>query len=370
MGLIGFSFGIDPPGFRIRVRPKAVCHYSSTLVEKGAGLASASPRDALREGRWVKLICGASMDDVPFVETLCEIYTLAGVDCIDCAADPAVVGAVLAGIESANGILAAHNLRPTRPFVMVSVNDGEDPHFRKAVFDPLKCPADCSRPCERVCPTNAISTAGVSERLCYGCGRCLRSCPLGLIIADTYVRSPEEMIKLLQNYPIDAIEIHTLPTHVDEFATLWSSIGSWVLQELKLVAVSFPDSDDLEEEIQVRSEVLNVGDRADVIWQTDGQPMSGDVGRGMAAKSVRLAQKVLQLLETLSIPGFVQLAGGTNDATVELMQKRAIYGKAAGVAFGGFARKTTLNALQISPNHALDSAIRLLEPIKAHRNGD
>ncbi|KAJ8903328.1 hypothetical protein NDN08_004436 [Rhodosorus marinus] len=370
MGLTGFCFGISPPGFRNSGHPKAVCHYSSALVEKGAGLVSASPRDALLEGRWVKLICGASMDDVPFVETLSELYTLAGVDCIDCAADPAVVGAVLAGIESANGVRAAHKLAPTRPFVMVSVNDGEDPHFRKAVFDPLKCPSDCPRPCERVCPTNAISTMGVSERLCYGCGRCLRTCPLGLIIADTYVRSPEDMIELLRNYPIDAIEIHTLPSHMDEFTALWSSIGSWVLEELKLVAVSFPDSDHLEEEIQVRSEVLNVGDQADVVWQTDGQPMSGDVGRGMAAKSVRLAKKVLQLGESLSIPGFVQLAGGTNDATVELMQKNAIYGKAAGVAFGGFARKVTLNALQISPDHALESAIGLLEPIKAPLNGD
>ena len=48
------------------------------------------------------------------------------VDCIDCAADVAVVSAVNEGIKSARDI----GLR--RPWVMISVNDDEDLHFRKA----------------------------------------------------------------------------------------------------------------------------------------------------------------------------------------------------------------------------------------------
>jgi Fe-S-cluster-containing hydrogenase component 2 len=49
------------------------------------------------------------------------------VDCIDCAADMAVVSAVNDGIEVARDIM---DLR--RPWVMISVNDDEDLHFRKA----------------------------------------------------------------------------------------------------------------------------------------------------------------------------------------------------------------------------------------------
>lgn len=49
------------------------------------------------------------------------------VDCIDCAADISVVKAVNEGIEAAREIV---NLR--RPWVMISVNDDEDLHFRKA----------------------------------------------------------------------------------------------------------------------------------------------------------------------------------------------------------------------------------------------
>ena len=45
-----------------------------------------SPERALAEGRWVKLICGASNQDLPAIADLCAIYGLAGVHCIDVAA--------------------------------------------------------------------------------------------------------------------------------------------------------------------------------------------------------------------------------------------------------------------------------------------
>ena len=41
-------------------------------------LGSLSPERALAEGRWVKLICGASNQDLPAIADLCAIYGLAG----------------------------------------------------------------------------------------------------------------------------------------------------------------------------------------------------------------------------------------------------------------------------------------------------
>eukprot|EP01040_Poterioochromonas_malhamensis_P018348 gene18348-21398_t len=49
--------------------------------------------DSLHSGKWFKLICGASNQEVVTVRNLCLIYTVAGVDCIDVAADRAVVEA-------------------------------------------------------------------------------------------------------------------------------------------------------------------------------------------------------------------------------------------------------------------------------------
>lgn len=53
---------------------------------------------------------------------------MVAVDCIDCAADASVVSAVNEGIEAARDILCG--LR--KPWVMISVNDDKDLHFRKA----------------------------------------------------------------------------------------------------------------------------------------------------------------------------------------------------------------------------------------------
>jgi hypothetical protein len=59
------------------------------------------------------------------------------VDCIDCVADSAVVAAVLEGVAAAQNLavhLNASEMCSTigRPWIMVSINDDEDPHFRKA----------------------------------------------------------------------------------------------------------------------------------------------------------------------------------------------------------------------------------------------
>lgn len=58
------------------------------------------------------------------------------VDCIDCAAEASVVNAVNDGIEAARSIFPVR-----RPWVMISVNDDEDLHFRKAgtFCSPSKC---------------------------------------------------------------------------------------------------------------------------------------------------------------------------------------------------------------------------------------
>lgn len=49
------------------------------------------------------------------------------VDCIDCAAEESVVNAVNEGIRAARAIVPIR-----RPWIMISVNDDKDVHFRKA----------------------------------------------------------------------------------------------------------------------------------------------------------------------------------------------------------------------------------------------
>ncbi len=312
------------------------------------------PLRSLQEGHWFKLICGASYQHLPAIRNLALVYTLAGADCIDVAADPAVILAAKAGIAAARELLAdqapisaqtgfkdrCESPASLGPWLMVSFNDGEDPHFRKAEFDARHCPPDCSRPCETVCPAQAIvfaSQASASDTLtgssptshtptrnaqieaaasgviadrCYGCGRCLPICPIQNIIPRAYVSTPAAIAPLIWESGIDAIEIHTQVGRLADFRRLWAAIAPG-LARLKLVAISCPDGDGLIDYLQALYATITPLPCA-LIWQTDGRPMSGDIGTGATRATLKLGQKVL----AAALPGFVQLAGGTNHHTV------------------------------------------------------
>ncbi|CAI9118969.1 OLC1v1020616C1 [Oldenlandia corymbosa var. corymbosa] len=333
------------------------------VMRSGIPSRITSPHESLRLGNWVKLICGASFEDLADVRNLSLVYTLAGVDCIDCAAEAAVVTAVNEGIEAARAIVPAIH----RPWVMVSVNDDEDPHFRKAEFDPNECPSDCSRPCEVVCPANAIlkeSTSGelqggVQAERCYGCGRCIPICPFDKISVNTYIRDVNTTAELLKRPDVDAIEIHTNGRYAAAFQELWNGLGDSV-DCLRLVAVSMPD---MKESAIVTMNTLYSVMKSNLscinLWQLDGRPMSGDIGRGATRAAIAFA---LSLASTTDRPqGYLQLAGGTNAHTVAGLRKEGLFQTAGisgsermpsapqsssapsaligGIAFGGYARK-------------------------------
>ena len=309
---------------------------------------------ALKAGSWSKLICGASYQDTASIEPLSWVFTLAGVNCIDVCADPAVVAAAERGIQRAG---------TPPPLLMVSLNDDTDPHFRKAHFDPQVCPPDCPRPCERVCPVQAITTAGVDGSRCYGCGRCLELCPYQYITARTYVHRPAAVIALLQNQPIAALEIHTQTGHEHSFAHLWQELQPWV-QRLQVLAISCPDHPQVIPYLWNLYNIITPLPCA-LIWQADGRPMSGDIGAGTTWATIRLAQKILDQ----GPPGFVQLAGGTNQATWPLVQKLNL--PVHGVAYGSYARKLLQPYLQnLDDADILAVAVRTARELIAPKRPD
>jgi Fe-S-cluster-containing hydrogenase component 2 len=279
------------------------------------------PLFSLREGHWFKLICGASFQHLPAVRNLTLAYTLAGADCIDVAADPAVIEAAKDALQVAEELGSAAQARGfgyrSRPWLMVSLNDGEDPHFRKAAFDPALCPVSCPRPCEKICPAQAIvfqnaseGVSGVVDKRCYGCGRCTPVCPSQLIHTRSYVSTPETIAELILQDGVDALEIHTKVGHFSDFQRLWKAIAPWI-NRLKLVAISCPDDEDLIDYLWAIYKLIGPLP-CSLVWQTDGRPMSGDIGIGATRAAVKLSEKVL----AARLPGYVQLAGGTNSHTV------------------------------------------------------
>jgi Fe-S-cluster-containing hydrogenase component 2 len=236
---------------------------------------------------------------------------------------------------------------------MVSLSDGADPHFRKAWFDPRRCPPRCPRPCERVCPASAIDSGGVAVALCYGCGRCLPACPLGLIEERPVVLAAAAVPPLLRDLAPDAVELHTRIGRSEAFAARLAQLAAAGLP-LQRLAVSCgleadhsgdspaPAVEQLASELWQRFGLLRAqGLRP--LWQLDGRPMSGDVGDGTAHAAVRL----LRRLGPLAPPGPLQLAGGTNGRSLGLLERAGGAGvSVAGIAFGGVARRRMQPLLQ------------------------
>ena len=333
------------------------------------------PLDSLIKGTWFKLICGASFGHLPAIRNLAVAYTIAGADCIDVAADLAVIAAAREGMNVAYQIAQTDqnqdNLAIDLPWLMVSLNDGIDPHFRKAEFDPSKCPVDCPRPCQAVCPADAIdftdTYSGVVESRCYGCGRCLPICPLGLITTQDRAATPESIFPRLIAGDIDAIEIHTQPGHLADFDRLWQILAP-VAHHLKLLAISCPDDGDLIGYLRSLHDTIAATYHPQplpftLLWQTDGRPMSGDIGAGTTHAAIRLGEKVLGA----GLPGYVQLAGGTNHYTVPKLRERGLLpdsrnqSHVSGVAYGSYAR------VQLSPIFdSLDRATSHPNKLEAH----
>jgi len=246
---------------------------------------------------------------MPTIRCLAMLYSLAGVDCIDVAADPAVIAAARGGIQDARRLVPRLGLTDWapadgQPWLMASLNDSEDPHFRKAYFEAAQCPRDCSRPCETVCPTAAIqfpapARGGVVTDLCYGCGRCLPVCPIGHIEARCHQADSQA---LAQGQPVDALEIHTHIGQQESFTRLWNRLAPFI-PKLKVVSVSCPGGPGLETYLRDLYRMM-APLPVPLIWQTDGRPMSGDIGDGTTRATILLAEQVLKA----RLPGAVQPA--------------------------------------------------------------
>ncbi|QOV22104.1 circadian clock protein LdpA [Anabaenopsis elenkinii] len=307
-----------------------------------------APLQSLKAGNWFKLICGASYQHLPAVRSLTLAYTLAGADCIDVAADPAVIAAAQEGLQVAKSLVKdakqrGYGYQGNIPFLMVSLNDGEDPHFRKAEFNSSECPADCPRPCETICPAQAIvfnsssEFSGVEWEKCYGCGRCIPICPYSKIYTKSYISSGTAIAPLVISRVVDALEIHTKVGNLAEFQQLWQTISPWA-DQLQVVAISCPDGEGIIDYLRKITEIITPLSGS-LIWQTDGRPMSGDIGDGTTLATVKLGQKVL----TANLPGYVQLAGGTNSYTVAKLKAMGLLkslnsAHVSGIAYGSYAR--------------------------------
>ncbi len=289
-----------------------------------------------RGERYFKFIGGANLRDLPTIERLATLYTLAGAAIIDVAAEPEVVGAARAGIARARGwlteapawlrtALEGSPLPDLDPLVMVSVTLTGDRHTEIAVVEDIMC-VKCDR-CTPVCPPLSIVNGDVNEPTCTGCGLCLPVCPTECITLVQRETHPDADACWAAGAL--ALEIHTGAADQAEMAATrpvaadWQRRGGLLSYSLDGKQLGYPRVLALSRELG----------EAGVIIQADGKPISGTTGDRSTIPALRLARAVGRL----DTGAWVQPAGGANDRTGPLAERHGV--AIAGVGMGSFARR-------------------------------
>ena len=142
------------------------------------------------------------------------------------------------------------------------------------------------------------------------------------------------------------------------------------MENAKVIAVSFPDMGGTIATANYLNRLQGIMTSSNTdqhfqgvqIWQADGKPMSGDIGKGATHATCELATRMLDYYQNIdgssknsnvgdidfdSGKHFIQLAGGTNDysstvAATNGLDKRKGFG---GYGFGGYARKSIVKKL-------------------------
>ena len=300
---------------------------------------------ALEGKRFLKLICGASNTDNGQIERLVLVYSLAGVNVIDVAADYDVVCAVKKGIGRAKELfLKEEKFFPyfNEPLLMVSLNAGHDDHFRKVVFDKDKC-CSCFK-CISVCTSSAFNKIGgvlkFDKNSCFGCGKCCQVCDFkALSMGENAIGTS---LSILKDSDIQAVEIHTGKNSVDEIKTFVEEIKNFanesfgVVNNVKLFSFSISSAlFNKAELIDYASSLTRLSDKK-IIIQIDGESMSATNSTSSSLQALAAAN----ILINSNINAYIQLAGGVNHLTFKYANLFNL--EVSGLGYGTFARKILL----------------------------
>lgn len=325
---------------------------------------------SLKEKNFHKLIIGAALKDYQAIENFSYYFTHAGADVLDISAFPHSLLCAKTGIEKA----LKEDESLTEPLIMVSVNIGKDPHFRRIELNWDNC-TECLA-CVPTCPSGAfkapdLGLEGLSSQnleprtqnqssnfsysidLCFGCSNCLPACNFDALEFETWDAFKTESLMELQKLGARGIEIH-LNNDLEAFKTFYLNmpkfelesfcIGSEKMSKEELEQATKSVIDAVMEKCNLRNAADETFQSSYFIIQTDGIPMSGARDMGAIEKdlvSMENAKVVKKYIKNnypeLENTIFVQLAGGITEATLKKAKERKL--DINGIAIGSYARK-------------------------------
>ncbi len=298
-------------------------------------------REALTQGRFFKLICGASYRNGAFIAELSHLFAAAGAHVIDVGARPELAQAALEGIKRAKP--DGKDL----PLVMVSVGVNDDVHFMRVEKDFSRC-TDHGY-CANACPHEVFVGSEIRLENCLGCDHCVIACPekaLKLVARDP-LSELQALLGACFEAGASALEIHTGDGGRAELVQLLEALTPW-RDKIKLLAFSMgAHGQDHADIVALARDVVGLAG-TDVIVQADGKPISGRKGAKSTLPCLELASELL----AADLGAFIQVSGGTNDLTGKLAREHQI--GIHGVGMGTYARKF----VNVGPSDVLDDVSR------------
>lgn len=284
----------------------------------------------LQEHKFHKLIIGAALKDYKTIEEFAYLFTHAQADVIDISAFPHSVISAKKGITQA----LEEDASLTEPLIMVSVNIGQDPHFRRIELKEENC-TECLA-CVPTCPSGAFQNNEFSynDDLCFGCSLCLSSCHFDALEFTNWSAFETKSLIELQAIGARAIEIH-LNNELDAFSEFYKSIPEFELESFCIGSGQMDPAQLVKAAETIIQEVKNKhGAAKALIIQVDGKAMSGAAEQNTDIVSIEAAKSIMHLQ---SDTVFIQLAGGITDKSFTKAFEAGV--KVNGVAIGSYARK-------------------------------
>ena len=277
--------------------------------------------DILKEKKCFKLVLGAGNEDVNLVVKLVALYSKAGCNFFDIAANSDVLKAAKEGLK----IAGINNDR----YLCVSVGTKGDPHINKACIDD-NC-TECGQ-CQKICPENAIKNYKIISKKCIGCTKCISFCPKNAITMQPHVRKIDEILPPLINLGIDCIEFHAVSDDENKVMSDWQIINSLYDGVLSICLDRFRLSD--KALINRLKQMLKIRKPYSTIIQADGVSMSGGENTYRATlQTVATAE----LIQNAGFEAYLLLSGGTNSKTAKLAKMCNV--DYNGISVGSYARK-------------------------------
>lgn len=276
--------------------------------------------DRLSAGNFVKIITGLGNTSLEDIKAIGAVYSFCGADMFDLTPDKKVFSALYEGIRY-------YGKNTEDFFYCVSFSFSNDIHGSKAQIDPTKC-IKCGK-CEQTCPHNAIKNFIVNQNKCIGCRKC-KECYSNAIKYTKHIKDPLEELKKLQDFKIDMVELHVNGCSKVEILNMIKKIKENFPNILIGISISYENRNN-EEVIEIIRESNSIIYPQKLIFQSDGEPMSG-IGNELysAEKAVKFAKNI----EDEKI--YTILSGGCNSRTKELAELKKA--KISGIGYGSYAR--------------------------------